>query len=98
MAWAQRGFVRYVYRILVINTHVFISGSVCALGFKEALVCSLLNMDRYPSPITNKGIGTNIYIQVVLGPVREGSFIWSVRRKYIYQTTLGRDGAIKTHF
>lgn len=47
MARAQREFVRYVYGIIVINTHAFISGSVCAVGFEEAPVCSLFNGDQY---------------------------------------------------
>lgn len=98
MACAQRGFARYVYGIIVIDTHVFISGSVCTVGFAEPPVCSLFNIDQYSSSITNRGIRTDIYIQTVPGPVREGSFIWSVRHKYIYQAMLCRDGAIKTHF
>lgn len=47
MACAQREFVRYVYGIIVINTHVFIRGSVCVVGFEEAPVCTLFNVDQY---------------------------------------------------
>lgn len=48
--------------------------------------------------IANRGIGANIYIQTVLGPLTEGSLTWSIRHKHIYQTMLYREGAIKTHF
>lgn len=75
MVCAQREFVRYVYKIIVINTHTFISGSVCVVAFVKALVCSLFNADQYPQPITSRGIGTNIYIQTGLGPLNKGLFI-----------------------
>lgn len=47
MARAQREFVRYVYGIIVIDTHAFISGSVCAISFGETPVGSLFSGDQY---------------------------------------------------
>lgn len=89
MACAQRGFARYVYGIIVIDIHVFISGGVCTVGFAEPLCAhSLTLINTHRQSLTGESERIFIFRRcwVLLGKVLSfGLFVTStfIRRCYV---------------